>query len=1001
MDEWIEEAFDDELMVRPAGSVALDLDDAVVVLQEHVPGASFDESKHPRWPKGSGKKAGEFMRVGEHFISGGKEWEIAHITHGKVYAHLATAKISETQTKAFDVAHGGMTAGEQHPHVPNVQHTLPTATGKQHATGHKYGADVTIVDPYVDASSHDPSIAKPANAGSPKTGALMSDEEWQRFGRLDQEHYVDLQEHFGEWSPSKTKKLMNATYAQYNSTIADMVKNAYDSQYGSSSGYSLSLLSGIVNKAKGLFSGEQAKREKAKQLVAEQKAIIQWDLYNRTRSPDLTIFHRSHDSASFWTPYLKGEHPIFSGLSQSFSYGASGPSMFGPNALMTPIAIRHVMLATYVAHPLNSSTMAGELEVATDFQLKLDPKRSRILMGNALTSNQKTWLSSMTDQPAGGQVAEQIAAAIDSGEILPTAPAPPNLVMNAHAQAWTAPPAAAFHDIEKMQGAPVPHEQVSVGDAIIKDGAPYVVASIEPDGTIHGSLTEGATSAMIGWGAPQTVSIAPHEDVGMAESVYTMKVQPGDYVMGLKGTKYVLVSNPDEPKLGMQYVKADGSSWPLAGGDGKKFYKLAGHYDLPKSEAAGAQEFSLGDYVHSPDKEFIGKLPSGTKILLAQNAYEIGEPAGGGFVHVTQLETGNAGMLNDDFQTSYLVPVSEADAHAAKMADKQAAADALKASAKIAHVAATSPAPPAHANAETNPLDVKSMVEIGHNIPIAKMAVGDVFQMNDPKHTYSHGAYYTVLESANADGYVKVKRIANEQGQTVSSHPYHITPGKAKWKKHTLLAMPAQVLPEVQTHELKQGQIVKPGGDAAGLPWEWKVGKDAQGDTKLFGHAGGAIDMKPNPGVTFQVVQDVGTAGPDATPSEPGSTREFVLPHIPTATNAVTGHVHTPLLPADSKVLTYDELQPGMIVTMKDLVYAGPDGEKYTNGSLRLVVNHPEGGLGYRRVNLNEDTGLPELADPSGKPKYLQQTKLWAVVANAKSVSHAASCRYYDVCGEA
>jgi cation diffusion facilitator CzcD-associated flavoprotein CzcO len=53
--------------------------------------AVFKSELHPRWPKGSGKKAGEFMEVGQVFTSGGKTWQIAHIVKGRIYAHEASA----------------------------------------------------------------------------------------------------------------------------------------------------------------------------------------------------------------------------------------------------------------------------------------------------------------------------------------------------------------------------------------------------------------------------------------------------------------------------------------------------------------------------------------------------------------------------------------------------------------------------------------------------------------------------------------------------------------------------------------------------------------------------------------------------------------------------------------------------------------------------------------------------------------------------------------------
>jgi hypothetical protein len=139
----------------------------------------------------------------------------------------------------------------------------------------------------VEPSTHDKSIPKPASLH-------ISDEEWARFGKEDQEHFLHVEARFGDWSPDKSKKLISADSAPVRrADSADHLVSALSSQYGSSSGSTLSL-SGVFSHLSSdpvALAKAQKKYEEAKLLLRDTAEAIHWDLYHRTKAPDVSMFH--------------------------------------------------------------------------------------------------------------------------------------------------------------------------------------------------------------------------------------------------------------------------------------------------------------------------------------------------------------------------------------------------------------------------------------------------------------------------------------------------------------------------------------------------------------------------------------------------------------------------------------------------------------------------------------------------------------------------------------
>ena len=189
----------------------------------------FDEHKHPRWPKGSpGGLGGQFMGVGEFMHLDGHDWEIAHVIGGNVIAYSASGKYGDVETRAFPI-----TKVDGQPTVAGAV-PMPAKVIK----GGKHGSNVTIVDPYVDFASHDPALQIPA-------GSAITEAEWARFGKIDQENYIALQAKCGTDADGKAKQLLEKTYQSYDQATQDVVTGAYGEPYVVSTGWTLSLSWGV------------------------------------------------------------------------------------------------------------------------------------------------------------------------------------------------------------------------------------------------------------------------------------------------------------------------------------------------------------------------------------------------------------------------------------------------------------------------------------------------------------------------------------------------------------------------------------------------------------------------------------------------------------------------------------------------------------------------------------------------------------------------------------
>lgn len=578
------------------------------------------EHEHPRWPKGT-PRGGQFIEAGQQFNFGGKLFEIDALVKtpqgGKILAHVGSGKYVETATHSFDVKTVG---GEA---------TLPGIEAPQRRAfkaGKGLGLDLPTVDPYVDEKSHDPSIPIPA-------GSKISPEQWKRFGKVDQELYVHLQNHFGAYSPSKTAGFLKKAFAEADSTTQNAVKATWEGQYGSSSGTRFNfagLVHGITDKLQ-LESAHQ-RRERLKGLMAEVQAVMEWDLYNRVREPDISVFHRSTDGVPWWkNNFIHGENPVMSGMSQSWKFSANHLSGFGNTVIATPLAIRNVCMANPFVVPVHSGFTNHELEVATPDGLAINDK-TFVFGENQLHSGSPQahkWLSSATlDDVAGGSAIYTLRDAMEKGTIPPLPPAKPVIKLDkAGGKLWLDPPANVGSNITlNANGEDLPGPQ-----SIWQLG--YATPDGEPD--------------------PQPIN--------------QLGVVAGDFIEGMKGSRYVILDDPGDTAFPYRYfeIGPDGShmgkSYNFEGGGVKSFKKLNGHYDLPKPKVEeGVKLWDPAAWAHGETKTPLQNAKVGDKFKVNDHPYEVTGTAGVyGNVPIKSLETGDTGSINSDYHAALMVPVAD------------------------------------------------------------------------------------------------------------------------------------------------------------------------------------------------------------------------------------------------------------------------------------------------------------------------------------------------------
>lgn len=631
-------------MVRPASVEEARLREslferwAALLVEE---GAYWDPEKHPRWPKGT-PLAGQFMKVGQRFELNGKEYDVTAVLPGRIHANVATkGHAAGAQSVSLTTA---QLEQATRPKAEAIKSSTKQTTSAS-AAGGKSGT-ATVLDPYVDHGSHDASIPIP-----PAAKALISPEQWKRFGRLDQEKFSQLVERFGGWSQGKSSSLISAAMAAADGTTKKVVSDGYKQgsftyegqtfhgQKGSSSGEGLSLhylFASVASALKGEGKAEKArdKYERARELQGEVASAMQWDLYHRTGAPDVALFHKHNSSpGGTFDQVLAGQKPVFSGLSMSQHYRKG---WWANNCFAVPMAIRHVVMSTVSGNVTPGYESEQEVAVADPFAVKNG--RGMNWSDSSFNAGKLSWLEGHTHHAASGEMLDMLQRSMtDPTFELPIPPAKPVVQMDSQGgKGWKQPPAAAT-SLWKSWGTKTNDSGETVADV------KWVHAGAD--------------------GKPK------------ADQAIELGLIPGDYIQGNpgspdKGTIYVIVKDPTDSVMGLAYYKltepdgvtAAGSSsvYHFDQGGTTKFKKIEAHFDIEgvekaQAEQSGQKTFQPEAWAEGIEKKLANQLKPGDKFEVHASYYEIVDASpGASSVKIKDLGTGELGQINGDYKTPTL-----------------------------------------------------------------------------------------------------------------------------------------------------------------------------------------------------------------------------------------------------------------------------------------------------------------------------------------------------------
>lgn len=605
-----------------------------IILEEGATGyvnKKYDEQKHPRWPKGT-PRAGQFMRSGQMFSKDGHRWQIVTAVKGKIYATEASGKASEVKEISLDATPVKDGTGVE---IKGISEATPyKIAGGGSAVDEKgvTGENSPVVDPYVKPETHDSSIAIPPES-------KLSAQDWQRFGEEDQRYYAELMDRFGAWKPSQAQSMMETIYYDYDSAVRSVFDNAYGSQYGGSgfwpsAGQWLNLAYLFNHTGKGQtpqLKTAWAQYEKCKTAMDEMNELVHWDLYNRTKAPDITLMHGGSGMGQgvkgYQKNFIEKGTPIYAGFSQSAKL--SGAESWGSSLIATPVAIKHVALSEHAMIPPQTG-MKGEHEIAVGVRMKLDDRSVAFdsstmgAGGYAATQAIKKWFHKTEQQPASGEMVQQLKDIWAGKGVIPI----PEEPLNLHAVSDT-----------DSGWKPLP-------DAIAKQaGAMAHSLKYKSD--------DGSKEAAVG-------------------KIDGMGLKPGDFIEGKQGTRYVIIVDTGDSSNGLRYVKIEPGtlmpnyqkSFQFSTSAGNDFYRLDGHIDIPIVKEAGYVGWTADDMAKlaqgekKPLAEFKpGDIFKASQVGFEGQGFKVIGPAGGGQIQVESLDNGKKFTASAAHKTPIWVPM--------------------------------------------------------------------------------------------------------------------------------------------------------------------------------------------------------------------------------------------------------------------------------------------------------------------------------------------------------
>ena len=570
----------------------------------------FDPKKHPRWPKGT-PKAGQFMRKGDVFSTAdGRKWQVINAVKGHIEAIDASGG-KKPEHKIFD-AEFDATDDEG----VGIKGIKPAQI--------KFGGESSpVVVPYVETSTHDPKIKKHPESKIP-------DEEWARFGREDQLYYNEIMDRFGKWEPSKGSSLFNSLKGEYSAATRQALKTAYQQTTGPYSGTGVGVetynISGTQKTALNLaallktsgWDGPGGYQE-VKNAFDELAEALHWDLYNRTKAPDLVLFHYGKRSpAQVDKVHITGDAPIYAGFSSSYALG----HWPGQTILASPTAIRFINLSHFTGGSIHST----EHEMSSAVRHQLDDRsvvfdaQSFGMTGMAGKQAVGKWLRALTNNsPGSGSIIERLKKIWGGEGEIPIPEEPPGI------QAF---------DVGNAQYEPLSDEIAAQAGAMI-----------------HKLKYSGNDKA---------ASEGPPSEMGLV---------PGDFIEGQKGTRYIIIEDAGD-QAGLRYVKIEKSgvvnysrSWQFgsSGSFTNNFFRLDGHIDIPKKKEKGFASFTENQYnaLAQGEKKPLASYKPGEMLKVDGEGYKVEGPSAGNKIKIQSLDTGKLYTINPLYKGVPLIPMED------------------------------------------------------------------------------------------------------------------------------------------------------------------------------------------------------------------------------------------------------------------------------------------------------------------------------------------------------
>lgn len=603
--------------------------------------AIWDAEKHPRWPPGTkdwqGKDiGGEYMRIGQQFMADGHRWEIGHVVGGHLIANEASGNLASAETRVFDTKPMKFDDGT-HPSLPGAVVAAPV---KLHSgKGMKaVQSNTVLLDAHTHPETHDPKIKLP-------DGSPLSADEWKLFGKADQLYYVELAKRYGAWEDggsdvlngvqsamARAKKVMTKAHSEGYSDATTLVEQAFNSQKGSSEGYTLNFASLFLSGYSQMdLDGAWRKYQRAREVEGDLNGVIAWDLFNRLHAPDIMLRHKTAGDQGFFGDVIAGKKPLMSGLSSSWT---SNWKSWKSNTIAFATPIRALGLATDLVGYANG--YEHEHEMATADRLKLDPEKAAFWFPTQVDESNSNpiwnWLAPQINQnPKGGAIMAALAAHLHGKHDLPLPPADPDFQLKYMAASGAPGPA-------KAKGYAIPPI------AFMKE----VEASIADD---------------------------PGETITEKVPIKQLDLKPGDVIQtSTPGTRYLVIKDTDAP-TGLSYLAlAKGSPGDYESGE-KKFtfsswdatrYKVDKHFDIPeppvvkkptKKEPAGPPPYNPADFEPKGDLVKIKNFETGDALRYNGDDWKVID-TGQSKVTVQSLSNPKQeATFNADWKTQKLQPV--------------------------------------------------------------------------------------------------------------------------------------------------------------------------------------------------------------------------------------------------------------------------------------------------------------------------------------------------------